>query len=58
MSKFAIALLVTVFGLSACGDKEAVNVYKRIASFDVEESKYARERLDQLKGQTPSVKGR
>ena len=29
MSKFGIALLVTVFGLSACGDKEAVNVYKQ-----------------------------
>ncbi|MFA6314217.1 MAG: hypothetical protein WCV99_11670 [Sterolibacterium sp.] len=29
MSKLAIALLVGLFGLSACGDKEGVVVYKQ-----------------------------
>ena len=29
MSKLVIALLAAVFGLSACGDKEAVVVYKQ-----------------------------
>ena len=29
MSKLTIALLLSVFGLSACGDKEAVVVYKQ-----------------------------